>query len=426
MRFRASGGAPFHFALAAGGVAEAGKSAYNTREFSDPGGLPERQSAALGRRSGVPELRVLVETPAPPVIGKESSAAAEPAAALAQIRSRIWVFCFRVAPQNMPLADKYGRPITEVRISVTDRCNFRCVYCRSANHDHERPHDGLLAWEELERVVRVLLGLGIRKVRITGGEPLVRPGVEEFIAQLAALGVADLSMTTNGHLLAERSDALLAAGLGRVNISLDTLLPERFEQITRTRSFDRVMDGIRRAQASRLRPVKVNAVLVRGLNDDEVESFAEFAREHDLIMRFIEFMPLDADRHWARSLVVPAAEIERRIAARWPLRAVPHARSETARKFRFADGRGEIGLIAPVTQPFCGFCSRIRVTADGRLRTCLFSKEDHDLRPLLRGGAADCEIAAFIEEKVMEKEEGHRINEPGFVPPSRTMVYIGG
>jgi len=186
------------------------------------------------------------------------------------------------------------------------------------------------------------------------------------------------------------------------------------------------MHGIDAAQASPLRPVKVNAVLVRGLNDDEVEDFAEFARERDLIMRFIEFMPLDADRHWSRDAVVPAAEVKRRIEARHKLVPIPHQRSETARKYRFADGRGEIGLVASVTEPFCGFCSRIRLTADGKLRTCLFSKDDHDLKFLLRNGSGDAEVAQYIESVVMEKEEGHRINEPDFVPPSRTMVFIGG
>lgn len=326
----------------------------------------------------------------------------------------------------MALHDEYGRQITDLRISVTDRCNFRCVYCRSADPENHMEWDDLLTWGELERLARVLVGLGIRKVRVTGGEPLVRDGVEEFIAALDRAGVEDLSMTTNGHLLAERCDRLVRAGLDRVNISLDSLNAQKFERITRTRSFGKVMDGIEAAQASRLRPVKVNAVLVRGLNDDEVEDFAAFARERDLIMRFIEFMPLDADRHWARDLVVPAAEVKRRIEARWKLEPVPHERSETARKFRFADGRGEIGLVAPVTQPFCGFCSRIRITADGKLRTCLFSKDDRDLKFLLRNGASDLDVANFIQSVVREKEEGHRINEPDFVPPSRTMVYIGG
>jgi GTP 3',8-cyclase len=327
----------------------------------------------------------------------------------------------------MTLRDKFGRAITDLRISVTDRCNFRCVYCRSADPETYRGHEEILTWPELDRMARVFVGLGIRKIRVTGGEPLVRDGVEDYVGRLAALGIQDLSITTNGHLLAERIDRLLTAGLQRVNISLDSLDPTKFEKITRTKSFDAVMRGIDAVQASRLAPAKVNAVLVRGINDDEVEAFAEFARERGLVMRFIEFMPLDADRHWNRSLVVPAAEIHRRIDARWPLVQIPHERSETARKYRFADGApGEIGLIAPVTQPFCGHCSRIRLTADGKLRTCLFSKEDHDLRELLREGASDEDLSHYIRSVVNDKEESHHINDPDFVPPSRTMVHIGG
>jgi GTP 3',8-cyclase len=326
----------------------------------------------------------------------------------------------------MPLVDKFGRQITDLRISVTDRCNFRCVYCRSANPENHMAEHALLEWEEYERLARILVSMGIRKIRVTGGEPLVRPGVEDFIARLKALGVQDLSMTTNGHLLAERCDRLVAAGLNRINISLDSLDREKFEQITRTKTFDQVLEGIKAAQASPLRPVKVNAVLVRGINDGEVEAFAEFAREHDIVMRFIEFMPLDADRTWTREQVVTAAEIHKRISARWPLIPVIHERSETARKYRFTDGRGEIGLIAPVSHPFCGHCSRIRLTADGKLRTCLFSKEDHDLKFMLRGGATDREIGDAIIAIVQKKEKGHRINEADFVPPSRTMVFIGG
>jgi cyclic pyranopterin phosphate synthase len=287
-------------------------------------------------------------------------------------------------------------------------------------------HHELLEWDEFERLVRILVGMGIRKVRVTGGEPLVRPGVGVFIARLKAIGVHDLSMTTNGFLLASRVDELVAAGLDRINISLDSLDRAKFERVTRTRTFDDVMAGIEAAHNSPLRPVKVNAVLVRGLNDDEVEAFAEFARERDLIMRFIEFMPLDADRAWTRNSMVPAAEVYQRISARWPLVPIAHEPSETARKYKFVGGRGEIGLIAPVTQPFCGFCSRIRLTADGKLRTCLFSKEDHDLKFLLRSGASDDDIAQEIRTVVVGKEKGHRINEPGFVPPSRTMVFIGG
>jgi len=284
----------------------------------------------------------------------------------------------------------------------------------------------LLEWDEYERLVRLLVGMGIRKVRVTGGEPLVRPGLEDFIARLRALGVQDLSMTTNGYTLAGRCEGLVDAGINRINISLDSLNREKFERITRTKTFDQVIAGIDAAQASKLRPVKVNAVLVRGINDDEVEAFAEFARDRDLIMRFIEFMPLDADRAWTREMVVTGAEVHKRISAIWPLVPVVHERSETARKFRFADGRGEIGLISPVSQPFCGHCSRLRLTADGKLRTCLFSKEDHDLKSLLRGGASDDEISDEILAIVAQKEKGHRINEPGFLPPSRTMVFIGG
>jgi GTP 3',8-cyclase len=327
----------------------------------------------------------------------------------------------------MTLHDKLGRQITDLRISVTDRCNFRCFYCRSADPENYRDHDAILSWPELDRLAKIFLQLGIRKIRITGGEPLVREGVEDYIARLHSLGVEDLSMTTNGHLLAERCERLIASGLRRINISLDSLHPAKFEKITRTKSFSTVMKSIDAAQSSRLAPAKVNAVLVRGINDDEVEAFAAFARERGVIMRFIEFMPLDADRHWSRDLVVPASEVHRRIHALWPLEQIPHERSETARKYRFADGApGQIGLIAPVTQPFCGFCSRIRLTADGKLRTCLFSKEDHDLRGLLRDGASDEDLITYIQSVVMEKEEGHGINAPDFVPPNRTMVFIGG
>ena len=327
----------------------------------------------------------------------------------------------------MALHDKFGRQITDLRISVTDRCNFRCVYCRSADPENYRAHDQILSWAELGRLAGIFHELGIRKVRITGGEPLVRAGVEEYIARLAALGFSDLSMTTNGYLLAERCDRLIAAGLRRINISLDSLEPGKFERITRTKTFASVMAGIHAAQESSLAPVKVNAVLVRGFNEDEVEVFAEFARERGVIMRFIEFMPLDADRHWSRDLMVPASEIYGRIHAKWPLVQIAHEKSETARRYRFADGApGEIGLIAPVTQPFCGHCSRIRLTADGKLRTCLFSKEDHDLRGLLREGASDEAISNYVQSVVNEKEAGHRINAPDFVPPSRTMVFIGG
>jgi GTP 3',8-cyclase len=326
----------------------------------------------------------------------------------------------------MALRDKLGRDITDLRISVTDRCNFRCVYCRSADPENHMPEDHLLEWPEIERLARILTGLGIKKIRVTGGEPLVRPGVEDFIRSLRKLGVRDLSLTTNGFGLAARANELAAAGIRRVNISLDSLNRDKFEKITRTKVFDDVIAGIEAACAAPFESVKVNAVLVRGFNDDEVEEFAKFARSHHIIMRFIEFMPLDADHTWTRDKVVPAAEVYQRINEHWRLIPVSNERSETARKYRFADGRGEIGLIAPVTEPFCGFCSRLRLTADGKLRTCLFSKDDHDLKPLLRGGASDDEIAEAVRAIVDQKEPSHRINEPDFVPPSRTMVYIGG
>ena len=339
---------------------------------------------------------------------------------------RAFVF-FEQLGFDMTLFDKFGRQITDLRISVTDRCNFRCVYCRSANPESYHGEDSLLTWPEFDRLARIFVELGIRKIRVTGGEPLVRDGVEDFIARLSMLGVKDLSITTNGHLLADRCERLVRAGLTRINVSLDSLDPIQFERITRTRSFEKVLEGIRIAQASPLAPVKVNAVLVRGINDQEIEAFGAFARESGVILRFIEYMPLDADRHWSRDLVISGAEVFQRINAKWPLMQIPNERSETARRFRFADGnKGEIGLISPVTEPFCGFCSRVRLTADGKLRTCLFSKEDHDLRSLLRENAEDEDLKIYIRSVVMEKESGHRINEPGFVPPSRTMVFIGG
>jgi GTP 3',8-cyclase len=376
-----------------------------------------------------PGLRVRLETAGPPAWkgADDENVRFFVCACIQAYGFRLFVYAAIVGREIMTLHDKFGRQITDLRISVTDRCNFRCVYCRSADPENYRDHDEILSWPELDRLARVFLSLGIRKIRITGGEPLVREGVEDYIARLHGLGVEDLSMTTNGHLLTERCERLIKAGLRRINISLDSLDRFKFEKITRTKSFATVMGSIDAAQNSRLAPAKINAVLVRGINDDEVEAFAAFARERGVIMRFIEFMPLDADRHWNRGLVVPAAEVHRRIHAQWPLQQIPHESSETARKYRFADGApGEIGLIAPVTQPFCGHCSRIRLTADGKLRTCLFSKEDHDLRALLREGASDEDLVTYICSVVMEKEAGHRINAPDFVPPSRTMVFIGG
>ncbi|MFQ5816479.1 MAG: GTP 3',8-cyclase MoaA [Terriglobia bacterium] len=329
----------------------------------------------------------------------------------------------------MALTDGFGRTITDLRVSVTDRCNFRCIYCRAAEPENYMPGDHLLTWPEHRRLCRILAQLGIRKIRVTGGEPLVRPGVEDFIRWLREQAVfEDIALTTNGFSLAEKVDALKAAGLHRVNVSLDSLRAGRFDRITRSRgALARVRAGIEAANAAGLAPVKVNVVIVRGFNDDEILDFAEFARRRKLVMRFIEFMPLDADHIWERDRVVTAVEMLAQLRQIDDLVALPRqVASETALRYRFADGSAEIGVVAPVSRPFCGQCSRIRLTADGKIRTCLFSVADHDLRGLLRNGVADAVIARTIEEIVAHKEEGHRINQPDFVPPSRTMVFIGG
>jgi cyclic pyranopterin phosphate synthase len=327
------------------------------------------------------------------------------------------------------LRDKFGREIHDLRISVTDRCNFSCVYCKSADPKNYVPHRDLLTWDEFLRLTRVMVGMGIRKVRVTGGEPLLRDGVVDFIARLRQVdGLEDVAITTNGYLLPETAHALAAAGNPRVTVSLDSTNPERFTRITRTpRAYEKVMAGIDAALGAGLRPVKVNIVLVRGFNDDEIVDFARLARRRDIVVRFIEFMPLDADHSWKRELVVTAQEIVDAIQPVFPLEEIPrHSPSETALRYRFLDGKGELGIIAPVSIPFCGQCSRIRLTADGKLRTCLFSLGEHDLRRLVRNGATDHDISQFMESVVLQKEPGHRINAPDFVQPSRTMVYIGG
>ena len=327
------------------------------------------------------------------------------------------------------LKDKFGRAIHDLRISVTDRCNFSCVYCKSADPKNYFPHRDLLTWEEFLRVARVLAGQGIRKVRVTGGEPLLRDGIIAFIRNLYRIrGLEDVAITTNGYLLPEMAKDLAAAGAPRVTVSLDSTDPVKFARITRTpRSFEKVMAGVDAALAAGLKPVKVNIVLVRGFNDDEIVEFARLGRQRDIVVRFIEFMPLDADHAWNRDLVVTAREIVEAINPVYPLEDIPRASpSETALRYRFADGQGEIGIIAPVSIPFCGQCSRIRLTADGKIRTCLFSLREHDVRHLVRNGATDADIEQFFTKVVHHKEPGHRINEPDFVQPKRTMVYIGG
>ena len=332
----------------------------------------------------------------------------------------------------MVLTDKFGRPITDLRISITDRCNYRCVYCRTGN---EGALYGDLPFDDYLRMARVLVGMGVTKIRLTGGEPLLRKGVVDFVRNLAQLRTPsngcgeplDIALTTNGHLLADLAQPLKAAGLTRVTVSMDAVDPDRFARITRVpNGYDHVLAGIRAARRAGLWPLKVNCVLMRGFNEDQIIPFGMFAREEGVTVRFIEFMPLEEGRTWAPDTVVTLDEILARMAEYRPLVEIPHARSETARRYRFDDGVGEIGIIAPVSHPFCGHCSRIRITSDGKIRTCLFSVWDHDLHAQMRHGASDEELEDFIREVVRKKEERHHIGEPDFVPASRTMVHIGG
>jgi cyclic pyranopterin phosphate synthase len=329
------------------------------------------------------------------------------------------------------LRDSHGREITDLRLSVTDRCNYRCVYCRAGNDGAQYSE---LPLEEYARILRVFVSLGIEKVRLTGGEPLLRAGLLELVRETARLkpafsdGPLDIALTTNGHLLAPLAKPLKDAGLSRITISMDAVDPETFTRITRVPgSFERVQAGIRAAQDAGLGPVKINCVLLRGFNDSQIEAFAEFSRRERVIVRFIEFMPLEEDRTWTPQTVVPMAEIVSRLNAFRPLVPLtPNHTSETARRFTFEDGVGEIGIIAPVSQPFCGHCSRVRLTSDGKVRTCLFSQTDHDLVGPMRRGASDDEMRTWIRRVVERKEARHHIGEPGFLQPSRSMVHIGG
>ena len=329
----------------------------------------------------------------------------------------------------MVLTDKHGRSIHDLRISITDRCNYKCVYCRSGNDGPAFPE---MPIADYLRMVRVFVGLAITKVRLTGGEPLLRRGLVEMVRELSQMKTLtgaplDIAITTNGHLLAELAQPLADAGLTRVTVSMDAVDEPRFARITRVpNAYERVLAGIRTAQRAGLNPVKVNCVLLRGFNDDQITAFGRFAREEGVVVRFIEFMPLEEDRVWSPEIVVTLDEIVRRMAEFMPLQEIEHERSETARRYRFEDGVGEIGIIAPVSQPFCGHCSRIRVTSDGKIRTCLFSVREHDLAGLMASGASDEQMAGFILQAVDQKEARHHIGEPGFIPASRTMVHIGG
>jgi cyclic pyranopterin phosphate synthase len=327
-----------------------------------------------------------------------------------------------------PLHDGHGRPIGDLRVSVTDRCNFRCQYCMPAEGLPWLERDALLSYEEIARLVRLLSEMGVHDVRLTGGEPLVRKDLWRLVEMLSPLeAVHDLSLTTNGYLLERQVGDLVRAGLRRVNVSLDALAPDRFFQLTRRDSLAQVLDGLEAAEAyPQLRPIKVNVVALRGFTEDEVLRFADFARRKPYEVRFIEFMPLDADREWSMDKVLPNEDVRRIIAAEYALEPVGRERHGTARRWRFADGRGELGFISPVTEPFCGDCNRIRMTAEGFLRTCLFSMRETDLRTPLREGASDDELEAIIRDAVWHKELKHRVNEPGFVQPVRTMSRIGG
>jgi cyclic pyranopterin phosphate synthase len=327
------------------------------------------------------------------------------------------------------LTDKFGRSIHDLRISITDRCNYRCVYCRTGTGGAVYAE---LPFEDYLRMARILVSLGITKIRLTGGEPLLRKGIVNFVRDLSKLRThagkkPDIAMTTNGHLLAEIARPLKDAGLDRVTISMDAVDAERFARITRVpNGYESVLAGVRASRRAGLEPVKVNCVLLRGFNEDQVIPFGKFAREEGVVVRFIEFMPLEEDRVWTPEIVVTLDEIVARMSEYKPLVEIPHERSETARRYTFEDGVGEIGIIAPVSHPFCGQCSRIRITSDGKIRTCLFSVWDHDLHELMRRGASDEKLVEFIVGVVEKKEARHHIGEPGFVPASRTMVHIGG
>jgi GTP 3',8-cyclase len=343
------------------------------------------------------------------------------------------------APEARPLAgaclkDKFGRTLTDLRVSITDRCNYKCVYCRTGTDGAQFAE---LAMEDYLRMIGVFVSLGIQKVRLTGGEPLLRKGIVSLVARLAELRCThngqpgqplDLAVTTNGHLLDAMALPLARAGLSRITVSMDAVDPATFVRITRVPgSFEKVLAGVRAAQRAGLGPVKVNCVLLRGFNDDQIVPFARFSRDEGVIVRFIEFMPLEEDRMWTPEVVVPLQEVVARLQSFRPLVLLPaNNPSETARRYTFDDGVGEIGVIAPVSQSFCGACSRIRLTSDGKIRTCLFSHFDHDLYGVLARGGSDDDLAGFIQKTVEVKEARHHIGEPGFLKPLRSMVHIGG
>jgi cyclic pyranopterin phosphate synthase len=330
--------------------------------------------------------------------------------------------------QGKPLRDGHGRRITDLRVSVTDRCNFRCQYCMPAEGMPWLERDEILTFEEIERLVTLMTALGIEDVRLTGGEPLARREFPRLASMLSAVpGIRDLSLTTNGYLLERDAAELAAAGIRRVNVSVDSLQRDRFFQITRRDALPQVLRGLgAAADQPSIRRIKVNALGIRGFTEEEILPFCELARSTGIQVRFIEFMPLDADHAWSRDQVLTGDEIRRAIESRYRLVEKPREPSATARVFRFSEGHGEIGFVNPVSEPFCAHCNRIRLTSDGKLRTCLFSMTETNLRDPLRAGASDAELEQVIREAVWRKELKHRINQPGFVQPDRTMSAIGG
>lgn len=327
-----------------------------------------------------------------------------------------------------PLFDGHGRRISDLRVSVTDRCNFRCQYCMPAEGLPWLERADVLSFEEIERLVSVMAPMGVTDLRLTGGEPLVRRDFPRLVSMLARVpGIEDLSLTTNGYLLERDADALVDAGITRVNVSIDSLQKDRFFQITRRDSLPQVLRGLEAiARHERVWPIKVNAVALRGFTEEEALPFAEFARSTSYQVRFIEFMPLDGDHAWTSDQVLAGEELREIIHRVHPLEEAPREPHATARVFRFADGNGEIGFINPVSEPFCADCNRIRLTADGKLRTCLFSLHETDLREPLRGDVSDAELESIIRAAVWRKELKHRVGEPGFRQPPRTMSAIGG
>ncbi|MFN2629154.1 MAG: GTP 3',8-cyclase MoaA [Gaiellaceae bacterium] len=327
------------------------------------------------------------------------------------------------------LTDSWGRRVESVRVSVTDKCNFRCTYCMPAEGLDWLPRSEVLSFEEITRLARLLAAMGVGEVRLTGGEPLIRRDLPELVRMLAALpGVDDLSLTTNGVLLDRLAGPLVEAGLHRLNVSLDSLSHTRFAELARRDALDKVLAGLEEAERyPELRPIKINCVAIKGFTEEEVPALAGLARRKPYVVRFIEFMPLDADEAWRDDQVLTGAEIRALIEGEHgPLVELPAKASSTAKRYGFADGKGELGFVNPVSEPFCSSCDRIRITADGQLRTCLFSRREWDLKTPLRDGSTDEELAAAIRWAVRHKELKHRINEPGFTRASRSMSQIGG